>query len=68
MDAKIRILNASGRPIPGVKVAGERTSHGFLFGCNIHMFDRYRNEAQNAAYVQRFAEPFILLGWIKPTR
>ena len=39
-DAKIRIVDAAGRPMPGVKVSVEQTAHEFLFGCNIYMFDR----------------------------
>lgn len=74
MEAKIRILDASGRPVPRVKVSLEQTSHDFLFGCNIYMFDRYRNEAQNAAYKQRFAELFnyatvgFYWRWYEPQR
>ena len=40
--AKIRIVDAGGRPVPGVKVAVEQVSHDFLFGCNVYMFDRYK--------------------------
>jgi len=74
MDAKIRVLDASGRPVPGVKVSVEQTSHDFLFGCNIYMFDRYRDEALNAAYKQRFAELFnyatvgFYWRWYEPQR
>jgi hypothetical protein len=58
VDAKIRILDAAGQPVPGVKISVEQISHDFLFGSNIYMFDRYRSEAQNAAYQQRFQELF----------
>jgi hypothetical protein len=47
VDATIRILDAAGQPVPGVKVSIEQTSHEFLFGCNIYMFDRYREQDQN---------------------
>jgi GH35 family endo-1,4-beta-xylanase len=57
-DAKIRIVDAADRPVHGVKVSVEQTGHEFLFGCNIYMFDRYKGDAQNAAYKQRFAELF----------
>jgi GH35 family endo-1,4-beta-xylanase len=57
-DAKIRILDAADQPVPGIKVSVEQTGHEFLFGCNIYMFDRYKGDAQNAAYKQRFAELF----------
>jgi endo-1,4-beta-xylanase len=74
VDAKIRILDAAGQPVPGVKISIEQTSHDFLFGCNIYMFDRYRNEPQNAAYKQRFAELFnyatvgFYWRWYEPQR
>ena len=37
-DAKIRVVDAAGRPVPGVKVSVEQMAHEFLFGCNIYMF------------------------------
>lgn len=55
-DAKIRVVDSAGRPVPGVNLTIEQTSHDFLFGANIFGFDRYRTEAQNAAYKKRFEE------------
>jgi GH35 family endo-1,4-beta-xylanase len=46
----------SGRPVPGVRLTVDQTGHDFLFGANIFGFDRYRTEAQNAAYKKRFEE------------
>ncbi len=57
-DAKIRVVDAEGKPVKGVRITVEQMCHEFLFGCNIYMFDRYRNEAQNAAYKQRFEDLF----------
>jgi hypothetical protein len=37
-DATIRIVDAEGRPVDGVRVSVEQTGHEFLFGCNIYMF------------------------------
>ena len=31
-DAKIRVVDAAGRPVPGVKLTVEQTGHDFLFG------------------------------------
>ena len=42
-DAKIRVVDAAGRPLPGVKVSVEQINHDFLFGGNIYGFDRARN-------------------------
>lgn len=73
-DAKILVLDAGGRPLPGVQVSVAQTSHEFLFGCNIYMFDRYRDQDQNAAYKQRFAELFnyatvgFYWRWYEPQR
>jgi len=57
-DARIRILDATGKPVTGVTVSIKQTSHEFLFGCNIYAFERYKTAAQNAAYKQRFEELF----------
>ena len=73
-DAKLRIVDAAGRPLAGVKVSIEQVSHDFLFGCNIYMFDRCKTEALNAAYKQRFAELFnyatvgFYWRWYEPQR
>ena len=73
-DAKVRIVDAGGRPLPSVKVSVEQISHEFLFGCNIYMFDRYKSEAQNAAYKKRFEEllNYATVGfywrWYEPQR
>ncbi len=55
-EAKIRVVDAEGRPVPNARLTVEQTGHDFLFGANIFGFDRYRSEAQNAAYKQRFEE------------
>ncbi|MHB8902545.1 MAG: endo-1,4-beta-xylanase [Thermoguttaceae bacterium] len=55
-EAKIRVVDAEGRPVPDVRLTVEQTGHDFLFGANIFGFDRYRAETQNAAYKTRFEE------------
>jgi GH35 family endo-1,4-beta-xylanase len=57
-DAKIRVVDAGGRPLSAVMVSVQQTSHAFLFGCNIYMFGRYKDDARNAEYKKRFAELF----------
>lgn len=57
-EATIRVLDATDRPLADAAIALEQTAHDFLFGCNIYMFDRFRDQAHNAAYKQRFAELF----------
>jgi GH35 family endo-1,4-beta-xylanase len=56
-DAVVRVLDASGRPVPGARVSVVQTGHEFLFGCNIYGFD-HGTAAQNDAYKRRFAELF----------
>jgi endo-1,4-beta-xylanase len=73
-DVTIRIVDAAGRPLPGVAVSIEQTGHDFLFGCNIYGFDQLPTAAQNAAYKQRFAELFnyatvgFYWRWYEPQR
>jgi len=73
-DAKVRIVDAEGKPAAGVKVSIEQTGHEFLFGCNIYRFDRYQNDARNAAYERRFDELFnyatvgFYWRWYEPQR
>jgi GH35 family endo-1,4-beta-xylanase len=57
-NAVVRVVDLSGRPVAGARVAVNQTSHDFLFGCNIFGFDHGQTEAQNAAYKKRFAELF----------
>jgi len=57
-DARVGVVDVQGQPLGGVKVSVEQISHEFLFGCNIYMFDRYREESHNKAYKRRFAELF----------
>ena len=57
-DATIRVVDAAGQAMPGIKVSIEQTAHEFLFGCNIYGFDHCKTDAQNAAYKTRFADLF----------
>jgi len=55
--ATVRVLR-DGRPVPDAAVTVEQTGHAFLFGCNIYAFDRFKTDAENAAYKRRFADLF----------
>lgn len=55
-DATLLVVDASGKPIPGAKVAVEQTRHAFLFGSNIFMWGKVGNEKGEEAYRQRFSE------------
>lgn len=69
----ITVLDQEGRPIPGALVTVEQKQHGFLFGSNIFMFDRFRTEDDNARYKARFSDLFnyatlpFFWGWSDPT-
>ncbi len=73
-DAKIRVIDAAGRPAAGAAISVAQTSHEFLFGCNIYSFDRYPDPQQNAAYKKRFEELFnyatvgFYWRWYEPER
>ena len=56
-DATVRVIRG-GQPVADAAVTVEQTGHAFLFGCNIFAFDRFRTEADSAAYKQRFADLF----------
>jgi len=57
-DAMLRVVDEQGHPVPGAKVTIEQTSHDFLFGGNIFMFDRFGDPAKDEQYKQRFADLF----------
>ena len=57
-DAVVRVVDAAGKPVCGASVRVEQVGHEFLFGCNIYMFDKFRDAAKDAAYKRRFAELF----------
>ncbi len=55
-EATIEVFDASGKPLPGVKVHVEQMRHAFLFGSNIFMWGRIQDPEREAAYRRRFAE------------
>lgn len=57
-DAVLRVVDAQGHAIPGARVTIAQTSHDFLFGCNIYMFDHFNDPGKDAQYKQRFADLF----------
>lgn len=54
-DAIVSVVDASGKPVPGAKVAVEQTEHAFLFGSNIFKWGRMPDERLDATYRERFA-------------
>ncbi len=55
-EAAVLVVDASGNPMPGAKVAVEQTRHAFLFGCNIFRWGKLPDEKLETAYRTRFAE------------
>lgn len=53
-DAIIQVVDDGGRPVPDASVKVEQTTHDFLFGCNIYMFDRMGSKEDNAKYCELF--------------
>jgi GH35 family endo-1,4-beta-xylanase len=53
--AAVLVVDASGNPLAGAKVAVEQTRHAFLFGCNIFLWGKLPDEKMEAAYRQHFA-------------
>ena len=73
-DAKIRVVDAAG-PTRARRQAHRRADGPRLpLRCNIYGFDRYKTEAQNAAYKKRFEELFnyatvgFYWRWYEPQR
>jgi GH35 family endo-1,4-beta-xylanase len=56
--AAVRVVDAAGRAVADAVVRAELVRHDFLFGCNIYMFDRYKEPEQNNIYKKRFADLF----------
>jgi GH35 family endo-1,4-beta-xylanase len=57
-DAVIRVLDASGKPVPSARVEIEQTRHAFLFGCNVFLLGRAGAERSEAAYREQLAALF----------
>lgn len=57
-DARIRVVDASGQPVPNAQVSVSQTRHAFLFGANIYMLNRLGSPEANQAYAERFAALF----------
>jgi GH35 family endo-1,4-beta-xylanase len=57
-DARIHVVDASGKPVADAVIRAELARHDFLFGANIYMFDRFKGVEENNVYKKRFAELF----------
>ena len=56
-DATIEVVDAAGKPVPGVRVEVQQTGHEFLFGCNAFVLGQLKTAEEN----QRYEEAFLRL-------
>ncbi|MFV1965940.1 MAG: endo-1,4-beta-xylanase [Pirellulaceae bacterium] len=54
-DARVVVVDASGKRVSNADVEIEQTHHAFLFGCNIFMWGRSGNEREDRLYREQFA-------------
>lgn len=59
-DMTIRVTDAAGTPLPGVKVHAAQQSLDFMAGVNLFMLDEMETPEKNETYKQAFAELFSL--------
>ncbi len=52
--ATLRFVDAQGKPVTGVKVEIEQTSHKFLFGANLFMLGGFDTDEENRRWEERF--------------
>lgn len=57
-DATITVVDLHGNAIENASITVEQTSHSFLFGANLFMYERLPTPEQNAAYLQLFQDVF----------
>ena len=59
-DAAVRLLDADGAPLRGLRVRARQTRHAFKHGANLFMLGEFGDAARDALYGERFAEAFNL--------
>ncbi len=57
-NGTVIVVDADGKPIPGVEVAILQTRHEFLFGCNFFQFGRLSDQKDEDAYRDQFKDLF----------
>ena len=57
-DFVVTVLDAAGRPLPGVKIELRQTRHAFLFGCNVFEWSPANDKGEETAYCLKFKELF----------
>lgn len=57
-DARVQVVDAQGKPVPGAKVEVSQTKHAFLFGSNIFLWGKAGTPEGEQLYRGRFKDVF----------
>ena len=57
-DARIKVLDAAGKPVSGAKIELRQTSHEFLFGCNAFVLGQLETPEKERRYEEAFVKLF----------
>jgi GH35 family endo-1,4-beta-xylanase len=57
-EATIEVVDAAGRPVPGVPVQVQQLGHEFLFGCNAFVLGQLKTPEENRRYEEAFLRLF----------
>lgn len=57
-DAKIKVVDKDGKPIPGARIKVTQKTHEFRFGANLFMLDELESEEKNEKYKKYFSKIF----------
>ena len=57
-DATLEVVDAAGKPVPGVRVEVQQTGHEFLFGCNAFVLGQLPTAEENRRYEEAFVRLF----------
>ena len=57
-NAKLKVVDGEGNPVPNAKIKLKQKSHEFRFGANIFMLDEFEAEEKNEKYKKAFSDVF----------
>jgi hypothetical protein len=57
-DAVLKVVDAAGKPLSGVRVEVQQTGHEFLFGCNAFVLGQLPTAEENRRYEETFLQLF----------
>ncbi|HOD79816.1 MAG: Endo-1,4-beta-xylanase Z precursor [Planctomycetes bacterium ADurb.Bin126] len=53
-EAAVEIVDAAGKPLPGLRITATQTGHEFLFGCNAFVLGQLKTPEMNRRYEEAF--------------